>query len=479
MSDEKQVDDADPWQAVRIRRADQPDPARLKHSGSPFAPDWAKQGYQAKPKVTPTSEAEADQGLSERAITSFGKPLTMAPEVLAEQASAEAASMQAKAEQQAAAEAVQFHPDVDWFERQLWALCSEDQQAFALIDGEFCRGLYGRMLNFELDWAGLWQGDVAVQRAQDAPFLVALQCGHRFNKWLIEENWGRGCIVWIVASVAALQERYARDSISRLQADGETPATRSDFTEKIAVDASQNRPVQLLKRHLRRFTEVEFEEDGRLVDFRFYDPAVLRTYLLSCNSDELDNFFGPICSFLAENFSSVASLNQPRQLYQFRRDVKTVTDENCYPEQSSLLISGYNVERQVRLDVSHTPTPTDRAERKTFSGRVLIRKGQAKAYAECEMSKFAHEASEHLIGLLHNKARLLPLHDIINAINLGKSAGLSKRGDLLRFLICFSLDQEHANNLILQFQNNCHNDTKQLTDSILVAVEQYNSLFFR
>ncbi len=35
--------------------------------------------------------------------------------------------------------------------------------------------------------------------------------------------------------------------------------------------------------------------------FRFYDPRVLRDFLPTCNTDELDDFFGPIHSLVVEN----------------------------------------------------------------------------------------------------------------------------------------------------------------------------------
>jgi hypothetical protein len=53
-----------------------------------------------------------------------------------------------------------------------------------------------------------------------------------------------------------------------------------------------------LRRHLRRFLLVE-DPTGRALYFRFYDPRVLRTFLPTCNSEELDEFFGPITAYLA------------------------------------------------------------------------------------------------------------------------------------------------------------------------------------
>jgi hypothetical protein len=40
--------------------------------------------------------------------------------------------------------------------------------------------------------------------------------------------------------------------------------------------------------------------EGREVLFRFYDPRVLRAYLPTCTTAELDAVFGPVDAFLIE-----------------------------------------------------------------------------------------------------------------------------------------------------------------------------------
>jgi hypothetical protein len=58
-----------------------------------------------------------------------------------------------------------------------------------------------------------------------------------------------------------------------------------------------------LRRHLRRFLEVE-HADGRRLYFRFYDPRVFRIWLPTCTERELDSFFGPIEQFMLESADS-------------------------------------------------------------------------------------------------------------------------------------------------------------------------------
>jgi len=53
-----------------------------------------------------------------------------------------------------------------------------------------------------------------------------------------------------------------------------------------------------LRRHLRHFLLTE-DPQGRELYFRFYDPRTLRTFLPSCNPDELAEFFGPVEAYIA------------------------------------------------------------------------------------------------------------------------------------------------------------------------------------
>lgn len=59
-------------------------------------------------------------------------------------------------------------------------------------------------------------------------------------------------------------------------------------------------PFADVRRHLRKFLLVKLP-DGRQVCFRYYDPRVLRTYLPTCNADEVTAFVGPLDRYLAES----------------------------------------------------------------------------------------------------------------------------------------------------------------------------------
>lgn len=61
--------------------------------------------------------------------------------------------------------------------------------------------------------------------------------------------------------------------------------------------------LRLLRKHLRRFLLVE-KSDGRIVYFRYYDPRVLNTFLPTCRTTELTDFFGPVQAFIARRASA-------------------------------------------------------------------------------------------------------------------------------------------------------------------------------
>jgi hypothetical protein len=60
----------------------------------------------------------------------------------------------------------------------------------------------------------------------------------------------------------------------------------------IALSSSLAAPEELLD-HFRTLLHVE-DPEGKILKFRFYDPRVLRTYLPTCNAQELRRIFGPV-----------------------------------------------------------------------------------------------------------------------------------------------------------------------------------------
>jgi len=83
----------------------------------------------------------------------------------------------------------------------------------------------------------------------------------------------------------------------------------SEFSEWISEHATGNSwgviiisqaETEVLYRHFRKFLIVQ-SDAGRELYFRFYDPRVLRDFLPTCDSEQLQEFFGPIDAFVLEN----------------------------------------------------------------------------------------------------------------------------------------------------------------------------------
>ncbi|MCL2724718.1 MAG: DUF4123 domain-containing protein [Polyangiaceae bacterium] len=207
-----------------------------------------------------------------------------------------------------------FQPAVEWFEELLWRDASDDVRVYAMIEGYAAPGLYGRLLGApDLSWTHMYQGNTALYNLQNSPFLIALKRGHRFNRWLVEQGWGQGWGIYFCASTKAALDLYGPSKIRYPMFIKSTEETirLGNLTE------DQEDPIWLMRRHFRRFNEVEFEDTGNIVNFRYFDPATLRTYLPTCNADELRLFFGPVTVFFAEGFNELDSLNRSEHLYMF------------------------------------------------------------------------------------------------------------------------------------------------------------------
>jgi hypothetical protein len=55
-----------------------------------------------------------------------------------------------------------------------------------------------------------------------------------------------------------------------------------------------------LRKHFRAFLIVKNEQRESLY-FRFYDPRVLRIFLPTCDTEQFQQFFGAVSSYVAEN----------------------------------------------------------------------------------------------------------------------------------------------------------------------------------
>ncbi|MEI8394317.1 MAG: DUF4123 domain-containing protein [Rhodospirillaceae bacterium] len=106
----------------------------------------------------------------------------------------------------------------------------------------------------------LYQGDLAQELSEVAPYLVQLDREAPFTAWLLENSWGNS---WgILARSPEL------------------------FDE--------------VRRHFRKFTIVSTEA-GKSLLFRFYDPRVLRNFLPIATPDQVQQLFGVIEKYVLED----------------------------------------------------------------------------------------------------------------------------------------------------------------------------------
>ncbi|MEM6472766.1 MAG: DUF4123 domain-containing protein, partial [Planctomycetota bacterium] len=71
----------------------------------------------------------------------------------------------------------------------------------------------------------------------------------------------------------------------------------------ILLSAATN--LETLRKHFRRFLMVKSPE-GKSLYFRYYDPRVLPTFLLSSESAEVASFFGPVGEFIVPSEDGTA-----------------------------------------------------------------------------------------------------------------------------------------------------------------------------
>ena len=131
---------------------------------------------------------------------------------------------------------------------------------YAVLDGARDEAIHGFTREVESPWMYLEDGIVEANYQICAPRIVALEFWppetlERF----VARAWGQSWGIFL--------------------------RTKAEFHE--------------LRRHLRRLTSARLP-NGRVAQFRFYDPRVLRVFLPTCTTDELAKVFGPIAEISME-----------------------------------------------------------------------------------------------------------------------------------------------------------------------------------
>jgi len=130
---------------------------------------------------------------------------------------------------------------------------------YAVLDAARNEGIYPKLADSGIDFVNLFRGEKARELETVAPYLSPLERDDPFTQWIFNNGWGDSWGI-LVESLAGLRE---------------------------------------LKRHFQGFLMV-YDEDGKPLYFRYYDPRVLRVYLPTCNGSELAILFGPVDHYWAE-----------------------------------------------------------------------------------------------------------------------------------------------------------------------------------
>ncbi|HUS92315.1 MAG TPA: DUF4123 domain-containing protein [Phycisphaerae bacterium] len=144
--------------------------------------------------------------------------------------------------------------------KSLFAQAGEDGNVYAVLDGaavgrDLIVNLYKRQPEFHC----VFPGDLEPDMAEVAPYLVELKPGAPFTDWVLAEGWGKHWGIFATSPAGILQMRG----------------------------------------HFQALVNV-FDENGKPLIFRYYDPRVLRVFLPTCDSGELAEFFGPVSVYVAE-----------------------------------------------------------------------------------------------------------------------------------------------------------------------------------
>ena len=146
---------------------------------------------------------------------------------------------------------------------------------FILFDGARLKQQMGIVRALNPDHLSLYKGRQEIDLADVGPYLSGFEPGDKFAYWYKETGWGNS---W-----------------------------------GFLVNSTSN--MEGLLQHFQKFLLIK-NENGKELYFRFYDPRVLRTFLPTCDEQQLIEFFGPVQQFICEDedplFALIFSFNGKR-----------------------------------------------------------------------------------------------------------------------------------------------------------------------
>jgi hypothetical protein len=139
------------------------------------------------------------------------------------------------------------------------SLSDPNQPLFAVLDGASIPNLSASFFEHQVRNVCLLPGDLDPELAKAAPYLAQFQAQSAFAELFLTQGLGNH---W-----------------------GIFGTSRAD--------------LRALRMHFRTFLTV-WDPHGKPLDFRYYDPRVLRLFLPACNGEELRVLFGPVTAYYAE-----------------------------------------------------------------------------------------------------------------------------------------------------------------------------------
>lgn len=144
-------------------------------------------------------------------------------------------------------------------------LYSVRTNVYGILDGASIENLPQRLYDMAPPNFCLFRGKLGPDLATVAPYVVGMVKNSSFSEWFLSNEPGN----------------------------------------HFGIFALSRHSIQEMRSHFRDLFIVH-KEDGDPMYFRFYDPRVIRTFLQTCNEQELKTFFGPIETYIAEHEDGTA-----------------------------------------------------------------------------------------------------------------------------------------------------------------------------
>ena len=138
-------------------------------------------------------------------------------------------------------------------------LFSSVTRVYAVLDGASAPDLRMKLFEMNPPHFCLFSGDLEPDMQEVAPYLVRLLPKTPFTEWVLQEGWGK----------------------------------------HRGIFAHSREPIEEMRKHFRTLITV-YDEEGKPMIFRFYDPRVLGKFLATCEETELRTFFGNVEAYFAE-----------------------------------------------------------------------------------------------------------------------------------------------------------------------------------